>query len=253
MSIDIGKKHYALYIEDVDEVMLFETFNEYVKKVDPDYKHKKNSRSPFSKLTLSQRLDLCRDTGKAVLLELVDLTDKKWSTPLKGLPVYAPPMKLQIALSTFLRSHHNILSTADVVIIEQQRQVNGVAMKLAAATEQYFTSTRLGDIINGKFRIQSVPPREKLEVFDMVRPKSKKKSDKAHKHWSVEMAIGLIKEREDEYCKSVFIEHSESLEQTWDENQHKLRAKDKADDIADAIMQLQGNKLARVFEISQLA
>lgn len=217
VSIDIGAKHFALYIEEFDNVTLKEQFNALITGRP---QKKRRGASPWDSLTLKERWNLCRDHGKCLLLELTDLT-------LMGTDIF-------VALINYLNNHKKLLDLVDVVIIEQQMSTNVQAVRIAQHVFSYFMVNYTNKVMDNQLKLRYVQPQEKLRVFET--PADIRSNKRKRKQWSESTAIKFMEDRADNYGVSTLSEHANCKDS-------------KGDDLADAVMQCQAFKLVRNAEL----
>lgn len=220
ISIDIGTKHFAIYAEDIDPLLLNSTWDKYI----PVSKSTAKFRmTRWSLLTFPERWEFSQTTGTRVLLDLVNLSEYMdvISTPLYNADEY-------MALTCYLDSIRNVLDSANTIIIEQQMAQNMKAQKLSQHVISYVMVQYKNKVLDGQLHIKSVQPREKLKVFEAPNGISKN----ARKKWSTEIAVRFLSERND----------TESLEMIESLRDQHI----KCDDVADAIMQCQSFKLTKL-------
>lgn len=221
-SIDIGKRNFSFYIEEVSLKDL-----ENIKNIPKDKRYNPNGtcKPEFSEIIKKVYLN-----GKIILLENVDLTidtDKSKYFDLEWC----------YNMIDILDKYKEYWNRVSYFVIEQQmsfgKKNNTMALKLGQNCESYFMFNY------GRFKkVIEYPAYYKTQILGAEKTEKKLKSGKikyiaidkpARKKWSIEKGLYILEERKDF--------------NTIEELQKKIgRKKQKLDDKMDVLCQLQSFK-----------
>ena len=195
-SFDIGKKNFAFCVEQFSRKDLLNIPLKPTPKVfTQDYTESLNN--------------ICSN-GEILLLDNVDLTKGVKSTKQLDPIIYRNMIQL-------LDQHADLLSTCDIIVIEQQmsfrNKQNVMALKMAQHCHSYFL------IRYESKTVYEIPAYYKTKIFT-----DSKLSDYARKKWAVGKALEILHNREDVHHFNL------------------ISARKKKDDLSDVIVQAQAFK-----------
>ena len=195
-SFDIGKKNFAFCVEQFSKENLL-----------------KLPLQPTPRVFTQEYLESIKpifSNGEILLLDNVDLTKGVKSTKQLDPIIYRNMIQL-------LDQHAEILSTCDIIVIEQQmsfrNKQNVMALKMAQHCHSYFL------IRYESKTVYEIPAYHKTKIFTDA-----KLSDYARKKWAVGKALEILHDREDVHHFNL------------------ISSRKKKDDLSDVIVQAQAFK-----------
>lgn len=203
ISIDIGTKNLAIYVEEFDREQLKKMKNLDEKK---RYTFEGKPTSEFKKI-----LDVVYKNGRSLLHEKVDIRANTHQ-------------KMFVKCTEYLNSRKGLFDTCDVVIIETQLKTNPMAQRVGQHCYSFFVFTYVMNMT-----IINFPATHKTRVLGMGKyPKGKKLSayqkKTMRKKWSIKLAKEIASMRKDR-------------------EMIKLMESGKTDDFSDTLIQFQAFKL----------
>lgn len=208
VSIDIGRRNFAMYVEDVPFQKLL-TLRET----------STNSSEITRRRDLFPHINKLYKLGTRVLLEKVDICSKE-STEYDN--------DSRMRLFSYLSSRREHLDSADVVVVERQyfaqlafgkktskragSEANIVAIKIAESVQSWF-------LIAYEGKKEVIPYPSNFKTMMLGAPKGLKKPER--KKWCVKKSLEIMKLRKDEEGISVFTRRG------------------KKDDLGDVVIQCQ--------------
>ena len=216
-SIDIGKKNFAFYIEEIDNEALLS-----IQTIPKENRYHLNGTPSEEFKSILKRV---WSNGKTILFQNNDLTKNCKKGAYLDTEVYYNMIDL-------LDSHGSYWDSCEAFVIEKQmsfgKKNNTMAVKLAQHCWSYFAFRygRFKQIIEFpayyKTQILGAPKTEKRLKNGKITYKSIDKP--ARKKWSIVQATEIFKDREDDNTMS------------------SLNSNKKKDDLADCVTQLQAYK-----------
>ena len=210
LSIDIGVHNMAFYIEEFDETQICSN------SIPKTHRYDANGCATE---TWKNKLQSIYKNGKKILLERVDLSDKKGNQF---------DLQTFINLTNYLDKNSNHFDVCTFIIIEQQLKTNPMAQRLEQHCVSWFTFTYLDtkQIIiypaSNKTRVLGAP--RKVEDKNGT---LKKMTKIQRKNWACDEASRILCLRED----------MDTMHYIFSKN------KTKKDDLSDVIVQLNSWKI----------
>jgi hypothetical protein len=211
LSIDIGVHNMAFYIEEFDLCD--------IQKLECG----KTSRYDLNGCPTPQWKELLNkvyNNGKKILLDRVDLSDKKGTLF---------DLKTFINLSNYLENNKKEINQVDIIVIEQQMKTNPMAQRLEQHCVSWFTFMYLDtkEIVifpsRNKTQVLGAPKK----VYNQNKEVWKKMTKHQRKKWACDEASFILTLRND----------TDSLHFIFNIN------KSKRDDLSDVIVQLNAFKI----------
>lgn len=216
LSIDLGKKNFCIYVEEVD----INELNDY--KINIDVKLRYNADGTASVDMQKVIDDVCKN-GKKILHENIDLTYNTDSKKYLDKEIFYNMIEQ-------LEKYKDYFDKCSRIVIEQQIQKNSMAVKLGQHCYSYFMIKygKSKDIVEfPSYYKTTILGAEKIKgkVFKNGNFRWKSMTQRNRKKWAISKALSILEDRGD-------VEHMNFIKKSK-----------KADDYSDTICQLSAYKI----------
>jgi hypothetical protein len=216
LSIDLGKKNFCIYIEEID----IHDLRKY--KIDIDIKSRYNPDGTASSEMQKVINDICMN-GKKILHENIDLTYNTDSKKYLDKEIFYNMIEQ-------LEKYKDYFDNCSHIVIEQQLQRNSMAVRLGQHCYSYFLIKygKTKDILEFPSYYKTTilgAQKVKGKVFKNGNFRWKSMTQRDRKKWAISKAISILHDRGD-------IDHMEFIKKSK-----------KADDYSDTICQLSAYKI----------